>query len=41
MARAFASRLHTAGIGKDDKVILYGENRPEWVALCGDVCCRE
>src|ERR1700719_3451603 len=25
-------RLRAAGIGKDDKVILYGENRPEWVA---------
>ena len=25
-----------AGIGKDDKVILYGENRPEWIiALWG------
>ncbi len=32
MARAFAARLHAAGIGPDQKVILYGENRPEWVA---------
>ncbi len=36
LARLFAERLHAAGIGKDDKVILYGENRPEWViALWG------
>ncbi len=35
-ARAFAARLRDAGIGKDDKVILYGENRPEWIiALWG------
>src|SRR5271170_6475075 len=35
-ARAFAARLREAGIGRDDKVILYGENRPEWiVALWG------
>src|SRR3984957_8681753 len=35
-ARAFAARLREAGIVKDDKVILYGENRPEWiVALWG------
>jgi long-chain acyl-CoA synthetase len=35
-ARAFAARLREAGIEKDDKVILYGENRPEWiVALWG------
>ncbi len=27
-ARAFASRLRAGGIGIDDKVILYGENRP-------------
>lgn len=30
-ARSFAARLRAAGIGKDDKVILYGENRPEWI----------
>ena len=36
LARAFAARLREAGIAKDDKVILYGENRPEWViALWG------
>ncbi len=35
-ARGFAARLREAGIGRDDKVILYGENRPEWiVALWG------
>jgi long-chain acyl-CoA synthetase len=35
-ARAFAARLREAGIGRDDKIILYGENRPEWiVALWG------
>src|SRR5271170_240888 len=35
-ARAFAARLREAGIGRDEKVILYGENRPEWiVALWG------
>src|SRR5690349_1599462 len=35
-SRAFAGRLREAGIGKDEKIILYGENRPEWViALWG------
>jgi long-chain acyl-CoA synthetase len=35
-ARAFAARLRDAGIGRDEKVILYGENRPEWIiALWG------
>ena len=35
-AQAFAARLSDAGIGHDDKVILYGENRPEWIiALWG------
>src|SRR5579864_2859765 len=35
-ARAFAARLRAAGIRKDDKIILYGENRPEWIiALWG------
>src|ERR1700689_1970886 len=35
-ARAFAARLREQRIGPDDKVILYGENRPEWiVALWG------
>jgi long-chain acyl-CoA synthetase len=31
-ARAFAARLNGAGIGKDGKVVLWSENRPEWVA---------
>ena len=35
-ARAFAARMRQAGLAKDDKVILYGENRPEWIiALWG------
>ncbi len=35
-ARAFAARLREKGIVKDEKVILYGENRPEWIiALWG------
>src|SRR5579862_366281 len=35
-AYAFAARLRDAGIQKDNKVILYGENRPEWIiALWG------
>ncbi|MGP0070548.1 MAG: AMP-binding protein [Bryobacteraceae bacterium] len=35
-ARAFAARLREKGIGRDEKVILYGENRPEWIiALWG------
>ncbi len=35
-ARAFAARLGERGIGRDEKVILYGENRPEWIiALWG------
>ncbi len=36
LARAFAARLARAGIAAGDKVIFYGENRPEWiVALWG------
>jgi long-chain acyl-CoA synthetase len=31
-ARGFAARLIGHGIGKGDKVILWGENRPEWIA---------
>jgi long-chain acyl-CoA synthetase len=31
-ARGFASRLITHGVAKGDKVILWGENRPEWIA---------
>lgn len=35
-AHAFAGRLREAGFSKDDKLILYGENRPEWIiALWG------
>ena len=35
-AHGFARRLARAGIGADDKVIFFGENRPEWiVALWG------
>ena len=35
-ARSFAARLRAAGVVKDDKIILYGENRPEWIiALWG------
>jgi len=31
-ARAFAARLVSAGIQRGDKVVFWGENRPEWVA---------
>ncbi len=31
-ARGFAVRLAAAGLGKGDKVVFWGENRPEWVA---------
>jgi long-chain acyl-CoA synthetase len=31
-ARGFAARLAAAGITKGDKVVFWGENRPEWVA---------
>jgi long-chain acyl-CoA synthetase len=35
-ARAFAARLREARIVRDDKLVLYGENRPEWIiALWG------
>src|SRR3984957_19736595 len=35
-AQAFAAKLRELGIARDEKVILYGENRPEWiVALWG------
>jgi long-chain acyl-CoA synthetase len=40
-ARGFAARLAAAGFTKGDKVVFWGENRPEWVAaywgclLCG------
>jgi long-chain acyl-CoA synthetase len=31
-ARTFAARLRAEGIGKGEKVILWSENRPEWIA---------
>lgn len=31
-ARAFAARLAAAGIAKGDTLVLWGENRPEWIA---------
>jgi long-chain acyl-CoA synthetase len=35
-AKAFAARLQAAGIGKGDKVLIWSENRPEWItALWG------
>ena len=35
-ARAFAARLHAAGLRKGDAVLFWSENRPEWiVALWG------
>jgi len=35
-ARGFAVWLRERGIGRDEKIILYGENRPEWIiALWG------
>ncbi len=35
-AYAFAAKLREQGIGRDEKIILYGENRPEWIiALWG------
>jgi long-chain acyl-CoA synthetase len=30
-ARGFAARLSQAGLSKGDKVVFWGENRPEWV----------
>jgi long-chain acyl-CoA synthetase len=30
-ARGFAARLAASGIGKGDKVVFWGENRPDWV----------
>ncbi len=30
-ARGFAARLQAAGIRQGDKVIVWGENRPEWI----------
>src|ERR1700722_19365468 len=35
-ALAFAAKLREQGIGRNEKIILYGENRPEWIiALWG------
>jgi long-chain acyl-CoA synthetase len=31
-ARGFAAKLTAAGLVKGDKVIIWGENRPEWIA---------
>ena len=31
-ARAFAAKLSSAGLTKGDKVVFWGENRPEWIA---------
>ena len=31
-ARVFAGRLATAGVNAGDKVVIWGENRPEWIA---------
>jgi long-chain acyl-CoA synthetase len=31
-ARGFARQLAAAGLRKDDKVVFWGENRPEWIA---------
>ena len=31
-ARGFAARLAAAGLRKGDKVVFWGENRPEWIA---------
>jgi long-chain acyl-CoA synthetase len=32
-ARRFAERLKAAGIGRDHKVVLWSENRPEWLVV--------
>jgi long-chain acyl-CoA synthetase len=32
MARAFAARIHDAGLRKGDAVVFWSENRPEWIA---------
>ena len=32
-AERFAARLAAAGCRRDDKVVLWGENRPEWIAV--------
>jgi long-chain acyl-CoA synthetase len=39
-ARLFAARLHTGGFTREDKILLWGENRPEWiVAFWGALLC--
>ena len=30
-SRGFAARLRAAGVARQDKVLLWGENRPEWI----------
>jgi len=30
-SRGFAARLHEAGLRKGDKVVVFSENRPEWI----------
>ena len=40
-SRAFAASLAARGIGPDDKVVIWSENRPEWlVALWGCLLAR-
>src|SRR5262245_38581935 len=40
-ARAFAAHLQQSGVGADDKVVIWSENRTEWiVALWGCLLCR-
>jgi long-chain acyl-CoA synthetase len=35
-SRGFAARLQSAGVGKGDKIVIWSENRPEWImALWG------
>jgi long-chain acyl-CoA synthetase len=31
-ARGFAARLSAHGVAKGDKIVIWGENRPEWIA---------
>src|SRR5213075_2594709 len=31
-AKGFAAKLAAAGLRKGDKVVFWGENRPEWIA---------
>ena len=39
-ARSFAARLESAGIGVDQKVVIWGENSPEWIAVLWGACSR-